>query len=209
MKIEYKVDDIPNYPYLFIRDGGFVYLTNKHTGEIERKLTINESIEMWVNEYKTNPLFRKYYQSDLFFPKQTPDTATTLKELRSLCSDNTRTGRGDTGYLIDFLTKDMCTVSETKILTLISQYVDVWNYSVISIQDIRNGMSIGDKQVRRVYKSLITKGLITELNSKFDSNGKWCLLVKIHPRLYWKGRWSAFANACNEHYEYSDPISIQ
>lgn len=206
---EYKIHDIPDYPYLFIRDGGFVYLTNKHTGEIERTLTLYEYVNIWTNEYKTNQCFLKHYQSDLFLPKNNPDTATTLKELRSLCSDNTRTGRGDTGYLVDFLTSDKCNVTETKLLTLLSKHVDVWNYSVCTWNDIKDGMSVGEKQLKRVYTSLIDKGLMIELNNKFEAGGKhWCLLIKIHPRLFWKGRYSAFINAVSDHYEYSENISL-
>lgn len=202
----YRVDDIPKYDNLFIRDGGRVFVVNKHTGEILHNLSVMEYCNLWVNEYLTNVNMRKFYQRGLFNPKSNPDTAQDLKELKKLCSDTSRTGRGDTGYLLDFMLLDSCTISESKMLKVLCDCVEVWNYSVISWEDLKHRMSVGDKQVRRVYTALLEKGLVMELNRKFEAEDKWCYLIKIHPKLFWKGRYSAFIAKVAASYEYGPDI---
>ena len=204
--IMYRVDDIPKYDNLFIRDGERVFVVNKYTGEILQSLSVLDYCDFWSNEYRTNEVVRKYYEKGLFFPKPTPDTATNIKELKSLCSDSSRTGRGDNGYLLDFMLLDSCTITESKMLKLVCDNVVVWNYSVMPWSQIKKGMNTGDKQTRRVYLSLLSKGLIIELTTKFEDEDGWSHLIKVHPKLFWKGRYSAFMAAVADSYEYGPDL---
>src|SRR5690606_40227876 len=59
----------PHYPTLFIRDGDFVYATNKDTGEITNTLSLGEYVMLWRKEFKENPYVNHYYTKGLFQPR--------------------------------------------------------------------------------------------------------------------------------------------
>jgi len=205
---EYLVHDIPKYPLLFIRDGGWVYMTNKHTGEICDRLTLGESCLLWRYERQTNPLFISFYGKGLTFPKPSPDTAGNITELLKLCSDKTRRRKGDDGFLMDFIWQDSCTVTETKLFRYICTNVEVWNYAAVDEDSMVMSLGKGVRHTRDTFKSLVSKGLIKVINPKFDCYGDWKTLVKVHPKLYWKGRYSAWLVAIGETYEYGDIAEI-
>jgi hypothetical protein len=207
---EYRVDDIPDYPFLFIRDGAFVYMTNKHTGEISEALSVSEYCQLWNRERQTNPLFISYYEKGYSYPKPSPDTAKNISELVKLCSDKTRHRKGDDGFLLDFMWQEgsTLTITETKLFRYICTNVEVWNYSVVTEDSMIVTLGKGLRHTRDTFKSLESKGLIRVLNTKFDCHGEWKTLVKVHPKLYWKGRYSAWLAAIGESYEYEDSPEI-
>jgi hypothetical protein len=205
----YRVDDIPNYPTLFIRDGDFVFVVNKHTGEISDKLTLEQYVDFWREEWDNNPVFRNYYTQEYFAPKDHPDAAKDITELYKLCSDKTRHRKGDDGFLLDFLWADSCTITETKLFKYLCDNVAVWNYSVIDTKDMHTSLGLKSKKnTVRIFKSLQDKGLIKLLDEKFDVKGEWKSLVKLHPKLFWKGRHSAWAVAIGNHYEYGEDVEL-
>lgn len=207
--LEYKIDDIPHYPTLFIRDGDFVFVTNKETGEITNKLTLSEYVDVWREGWNTNPILKSYYTKGLFQPKQDPDTATNTTELKKLCSDNTRHRKGDTGYLLDFLMLDQCSKTESKVFLHLCKKVIVWSYSTTDMDEIQSITELkSNKQVKAVWKSLQDKGLLSVVNTNFHIDGEYKTLVKLHPRIYWEGRYSAWAVKCKADYEYEDSISL-
>lgn len=206
---EYVVDDIPNYPILYIRDGDFVFVTDKHTGEIYKKVTLDEYIEIWDYEWNNNTTFRDFYTQGYSIPKNHPDTAKDLSELHKLCSDKTRHRKGDDGFLLDFLWNEDCTLTETKLFKYLCENVIVWNYSVVDQDSFKGALKLKSKKhAGRVFKSLEEKGLIKLLHDRFDLGGTWKSLVKVHPKLYWKGRYSAWAVAIGLSYEYGEDIEI-
>jgi hypothetical protein len=206
---EFIVDDIPNYPILYIRDGGFFFATDKHTGEIYKKLTVWEYVSVWVDEWNNNPIFNEYYTKGYSVPKDHPDTAKNIAELLRLCSDKTRHRKGDDGFLLDFLWDDSCTLTETKLFKYLCDNVVVWNYSVIDPSDMHIALGLKSKKnTGRLFKSLQEKGLIKLLDDKFDVKCEWRSLVKVHPKLYWKGRHSAWAVAIGNHYEYGEDVEL-
>jgi len=206
---EFIVDDIPNYPILYIRDGDFVFATDKHTGEIYKKLTLWEYVSVWVDGWNNNPLFNEYYTKGYSVPKDHPDTAKDIAELLRLCSDKTRHRKGDDGFLLDFLWDDSCTLTETKLFKYLCDNVVVWNYSVIDPADMHTALGLKSKKnTGRLFKSLQEKGLIKLLDDKFDVKGEWRSLVKVHPKLFWKGRHSAWAVAIGNQYEYGEDVEL-
>lgn len=206
---EYVVDDMPNYPILYIRDGDFVFVTDKHTGEIYKKATITEYVQLWCEEWHSNTVFREYYTKGYFVPKQHPDAAKDIVELYKLCSDKTRHRKGDDGFLLDFLWKDHCTLTETKLFKYLCNNVAVWNYSVIDPTDMHTALGLKSKKnTGRIFKALQEKGLIKLLDEKFDVKGEWRSLVKVHPKLFWKGRHSAWAVAIGNQYEYGEDVEL-
>lgn len=205
----FRVDDIPNYPFLFIREGVFVFKTDKHTGEISEVLRLYEYCYQWEILYRYCPAFRDFYAKGLFFPKDNPDTARNTAELLKLCSDKTRHRKGDEGFLLHFLWKDQCTLTETKLFKLLCDLVVVWNYAVLDDLDLHTKLNLKSKKhAGRVFASLEQKGLIKTINSKFDDGGEWKKLVKVHPKLYWKGRHSAWALAIGNTYEYGEDVEL-
>lgn len=206
---EYAIDDIPNYPILYIRDGDFVFVTDKHTGEIYKKATLWEYVDIWLDEWNNNFIFREFYTKGYSVPKDHPDTAKDIAELYKLCSDKTRHRKGDDGFLLDFLWKDQCTLNETKLFKYLCDNVAVWNYSVIDPNDMHIKLELKSKKnTGRIFKSLQDKGLIKLLDEKFDVKGEWKSLVKVHPKLYWKGRHSAWAVAIGNQYEYGEDVEL-
>lgn len=206
---EYVIDDIPNYPILYIRDGDFVFVTDKHTGEIYKKVTLWEYADIWLEEWNNNFVFRDFYTKGYSVPKDHPDTAKDIVELYKLCSDKTRHRKGDDGFLLDFLWNDSCTLTETKLFKYLCDNVAVWNYSVIDLNDMHTALGLKSKKnTGRIFKSLQDKGLIKLLDEKFDVKGEWKSLVKVHPKLYWKGRHSAWAVAIGNQYEYGEDVEL-
>lgn len=206
---QFIVDDIPNYPILYIRDGDFVFATDKHTGEIYKKLTLWEYVSVWVDEWNNNPIFNEYYTKGYSVPKDHPNTAKDIAELLRLCSDKTRHRKGDDGFLLDFLWDDSCTLTETKLFKYLCDNVVVWNYSVIDPTDMHTALGLKSKKnTGRLFKSLQEKGLIKLLDDKFDVKGEWKSLVKVHPKLFWKGRHSAWAVAIGNQYEYGEDVEL-
>jgi hypothetical protein len=205
----YRIDDIPNYPTLFIRDGDFVFVVNKHTGEISDKLTLEQYVDFWREEWEINTNVRGYYTQEYFAPKDHPDAAKDITELYKLCSDKTRHRKGDDGFLLDFLWADSCTITETKLFKYLCDNVAVWNYSVIDTKDMHISLGLKSKKnTVRIFKSLQDKGLIKLLDEKFDVKGEWKSLVKLHPKLFWKGRHSAWAVAIGNQYEYGEDVEL-
>lgn len=203
------VDDIPDYPILYIRDGDFVFVTDKHTGEIYSKVGLAEYIEIWIDEWNNNPVFKEYYMKGYSVPKDHPDTAKDIVELYKLCSDKTRHRKGDDGFLLDFLWNDSCTLTETKLFKYLCDNVAVWNYSVIDTTDMHTALGLKSKKnTGRIFKALQEKGLIKLLDEKFDVKGEWRSLVKVHPKLFWKGRHSAWAVAIGNQYEYGEDVEL-
>lgn len=210
-KYEYvfQIDDIPNYPILYIRDGDFVFVTDKNTGEILKKASLQEYVEIWWEEWSNNFTFKDFYTKGYSVPKDHPDTAKDIVELYKLCSDKTRHRKGDDGFLLDFLWKDQCTLNETKLFKYLCDNVAVWNYSVIDPNDMHIKLELKSKKnTGRIFKSLQDKGLIKLLDEKFDVKGEWKSLVKVHPKLYWKGRHSAWAVAIGNQYEYGEDVEL-
>lgn len=206
---QYAIDDIPNYPILYIRDGDFVFVTDKHTGEIYKKATLQEYVEIWWEGWNNNFTFKDFYTKGYSVPKDHPDTAKDIAELYKLCSDKTRHRKGDDGFLLDFLWKDQCTLNETKLFKYLCDNVAVWNYSVIDHNDMHIKLELKSKKnTGRIFKSLQDKGLIKLLDEKFDVKGEWKSLVKVHPKLYWKGRYSAWAVAIGNQYEYGEDVEL-
>lgn len=123
--------------------------------------------------------------------------------------DKTRHRKGDDGFLLDFLWNDSCTLNETKLFKYLCDNVAVWNYSVIDTNDMHIKLELKSKKnTGRIFKSLQEKGLIKLLDEKFDVKGEWRSLVKVHPKLYWKGRHSAWAVAIGNHYEYGEDVEL-
>lgn len=206
---EFIVDDIPNYPALYIRDGASIFVVYKHTGEISNKLTVTEYVKLWRHEWDNNHDFKYYYTKDYYVPKAHPDAAKDIAELYKLCSDKTRHRKGDDGFLLDFLWDDSCTLTETKLFKYLCDNVAVWNYSVINPSDMHTAIGLKSKKnTGRIFKSLQEKGLIKLLDEKFDVKGEWRSLVKVHPKLYWKGRHSAWLVAIGSHYEYGEDVEL-
>lgn len=206
---QHVVDDIPNYPILYVRDGDFVFVVDKHTGEIYKKLTLRDYVSVWVDEWNNNPIFNEYYTKGYSVPKDHPNTAKDIVELYKLCSDKTRHRKGDDGFLLDFLWDDSCTLTETKLFKYLCDNVVVWNYSVIDPTDMHIALGLKSKKnTGRLFKSLQEKGLIKLLDDRFDVKGEWRSLVKVHPKLFWKGRHSAWAVAVGNHYEYGEDVEL-
>jgi len=197
----YGIDDIPNYPFLFIREGGFVFVTDKHTGEISEKLTVGEYCDRWMFEYKNNPDWKAYFGKGYTTPKASPDTARDITELHKLCSDTTRHKKGDDAYLLDFMLNGGLAISESSVLVWLCANVQVWSYVYTNYDLIAKGMNKDIKYINTTVKKLERKGMLKILNKKFD-NGLY--LIKIHPKIIWKGRYSAFAVAAGESYEYTE-----
>lgn len=205
----YRIDDVPNYPTLFMRDGDFVFAVDKYTGGISNKLTLTKYVYCWRQEWDNSPVFRSYYTQDYFVPKDHPDTAKDIAELYKLCSDKTRHRKGDDGFLLDFLWADSCTITETKLFKYLCDNVAVWNYSVVDTKDMHTSLGLKSKKnTGRIFKSLQDKGLIKLLDEKFDVKGEWKSLVKLHPKLFWKGRHSAWAVAIGNQYEYGEDVEL-
>jgi len=206
---EFAIDDIPNYPILYIRDGDFVFVTDKYTGEIYKKATLWEYVDIWLDEWNNNFIFRDFYTKGYSVPKDHPDTAKDIVELYKLCSDKTRHRKGDDGFLLDFLWNDSCTLNETKLFKYLCDNVAVWNYSVLDTNDMHIKLELKSKKnTGRIFKSLQDKGLIKLLDEKFDVKGEWRSLVKVHPKLFWKGRHSAWTIAIGNHYEYGEDVEL-
>lgn len=201
----FPIDDIPNYPVLFIRDGAFVFVVQKATGEISERLTLSQYVDRHIAELKNNPAYRDFYFGGYFNPKDSPDTARTIKELRQLCSDSTRHVKGYDSYFLDFLTTEQANVTQHKMFTWICKNVVVWNYSVFSIEEVLTSVPRTKRQARTVFQELQDKGLIKVVTDKFEGKKDWRLLVKVHPKLYWKGRYTAWASRAGMDYEYEDP----
>ncbi len=206
---EWLLHNIPDYPFLFIREGVFVFKTDKYTGEISEVLCLYEYCYQWMILYRYCPAFRDFYTKGLFFPKDNPDMERNTVELLKLCSDKTRHRKGDEGFLLHFLWKDQCTLTETKLFKLLCDLVVVWNYAVLDDSDLHTKLNLKSKKhAGRVFTSLEQKGLIKTINTKFDDGGDWKKLVKVHPKLYWKGRHSAWALAIGNTYEYGEDVEL-
>lgn len=206
---QFVVDDVPDYPILYVGDGDFVFVVDKHTGEICKKVTVSEYVDLWRYEWDNNPIFKGYYTKGYYTPKEHPDTAKDIAELLKLCSDKTRHRKGDDGFLLDFLWDDSCTLTETKLFKYLCDNVVVWNYSVINPTDLHTALGLKSrKNTGRLFKSLQEKGLIKLLDDKFDVKGEWRSLVKVHPKLFWKGRHSAWAVAIGNQYEYGEDVEL-
>lgn len=204
-----QVHDIPGYPILYIRSGGVVFVTDKHTGEIYKRIDLSQYCDLWISERDTNPIVAAYYQKEYLRPKSHPDTARDIGELKELCSDKTRHRKGNDGFLLDFMCSDDCSLSETKLFRYLCTQVVVWNYSVIQPKELHNAVGFESKKyVARMFKSLEDKGLVKLINSNFDVKGKLMSLVKVHPKIYWKGRYSAWAVAIGQDYEYEESLSL-
>lgn len=205
----YRVDDIPNYDNLFIRDGRRVFVVNKHTGEILHNLSVLEYCDFWVNDYTTNKDMQKFYRRGLFSPKGNPDTAQNIKELRKLCSDTTRHRKGDTGYLLDFLMADACNKTESKLFLHLTKNIIVWNYAVVNYSDLPDVTGVKtSKQLKTIWQNIQEKGLMQVLNENFKVEDGYCILVKVHPKVYWEGRYTAWIAKCKADYEYEDAITV-
>lgn len=209
MTLIYKIDDIPNYPYFWIRDDDSIYITDKISGLIEKVISIDNLDVAWHEECANNEVFNDFYRKGYVYPDKDPDTAQNIKELKNYCSDNTRHRKGDTGYLLDFIMDDKCNKTESKIFLHLCKNVIVWNYAITTMDELKSVAELkSDKQLKSVWKSMQEKGLLQVVNTEFEANGTYCMLVKVHPKLYWEGRYSAWLVKCKADYEYEDPISI-
>lgn len=206
--ISFPVHDIPNYPTLFIRDGDLVFVVDKATGEISNTLSLSEYVDTWLSELSESLDMQKYYLGAYRIPKQHPDTARTIQELKELCSDGSRHRKGDTEYLLDFIHRDECTATETKVFMQLCKLVVVWNYLHVDKTKIHISVGLSSRQCNRVMKSLEDKGLIKTLTDRFESKSGWESLIKVHPKLFWKGRYSAWAISNTLNYEYEDALEL-
>ena len=136
----FPVDDIPNFNYLYIREGDIVFKIDKHTGEICIQMSLEEYVSEWRSLWQTNSTFKEYYTQGYTFPKEDPDTSKDIDELRKRCSDSTRHKKGNTEYIIDFLTDDSLTITEVKLLKFLISKVEVWNYAISTYQEIASSL---------------------------------------------------------------------
>lgn len=207
---EHPIHNIPNYPTLYIRDGAFVFMVDKTTGEISNKLSLRQYVEHWRKELETNEHVFKYYMGNYFHPKPSPDTATNIKELHRLCSDRSREKRGTDGFLLDFLWAEKISLTETKLFKYLCDNAIVWNYSALDECQLQEILNLSTKrQARVVYAKLQDKGLVKIVYPDFEIDGEYRHLVKLHPMLFWKGRKSAWKVAIGESYEYGENITLE
>lgn len=207
-ELTFPVCDIPNHPFLFIREGAFVFQTNKETGEISKQLSLPEYADVWRNEWENNPYFRSYYTKGYFIPKESPDTARNIPELKKLCSDNTRHIKGTDAYFLDFILSDQVNTTQSKMFAWMCKHVVVWNYSIFSMEHLFKSTPLTKKQTKAVFAELQDKKLIKVVTDRFEGNVAWSLLVKLHPKLHWKGRYSAWAAHLKLEYEYEQPMEM-
>lgn len=213
---EYVTHDIPGYEYMFLREDaeyehtvvGTIMMFSKITGEVIRHMSVDEYCAYWANEVQTNPKVNAYYKKGYSTPKKSPDTATSMANLLRLCSDKTRHKKGEDSYLLDFIWSKSLSVTETELFRVICDQVVVWNYAVLDETTLPDALGKDTKYTRRLYKALQDKGLIRVLSTKFDDGGQWKSFIKVHPRLYWKGRISAWKAAIGAEYEYEDSIKL-
>lgn len=203
----FPVHDIPDYEYLFIRNGEQVFVVSKETGEFVETLSLSDYTNLWRREWQNNPAFKSYYLQGIKKPDN-PDKAETLDELKSLCSDKTRHRRGNEGYLLDFLLNDSLTKTEIKLFDHLVKNVVVWNYSVVDYNNLSTVLSLSDRQLRNLWRSLQDKGLVSVVNTQFLTDDGWRYLVKVHPMIHWEGRYSAWAAKCRAEYEYEDALTL-
>jgi hypothetical protein len=213
---EYVTHDIQGYDYMYIREDthtedsiiGSVFMFSKTTGEVVQRFTVDEYCLHWKNEVDTNTKVSSFYKKGYNSPRKSADSATNIATLIRLCADKTRHRKGQDAYLLDFIWSKSMTLTETELFKIICEHVVVWNYSVFDESTLSTLLGKDTKYTRRVYKALQDKGLIRVLSTKFDNSGVWNSFVKVHPRLYWKGRVSAWAVAVGEAYEYEDSIKL-
>ncbi|MNN67669.1 hypothetical protein D3C81_1833150 [compost metagenome] len=80
---------------------------------------------------------------------------------------------------------------------------------MIDPNDMHTALGLKSKKnTGRIFKALQEKGLIKLLDEKFDVKGEWKSLVKVHPKLFWKGRHSAWAVAIGNQYEYGEDVEL-
>ncbi len=161
---------------------------NEETGEVILTQPLDEYISEW----------RASYVSEYPIYSNNQHTATSTKELKKLCSDSSRNVKGDTGYILDFLMDGDLTKTEAKIILHLCKKIIVWNYATTTLTEIQNIASLSTmKQTKNVWKSLQDKGLLTVVSNSFDDYGYTRILIQIHPKLYWEGRFSAWAIQAN------------
>lgn len=206
--MNYQIHDIPNYPTLFIRDGDFVFVTNKDTGEISIKLSVGDYCTLWCNEFNSNLDVNKFYTKGYVYPKDSPDTARDITTLKALCSDNIKHIKGDQSYFLDFLNSDLVNTTHTKMFMWLCKQVVVWNYSVFYMEELYKNTPRSRKQTKAAFQQLQDKKLVHVITNKFEGKQGWMLLVKVHPKLYWKGRYTAWAVKSGLDYEYEDSFLL-
>lgn len=203
------LSEINGYTKDVLKDGNQFIVFDTDTGEVIGTFDTNGYVNWWLGEWNSNQVFRDHFTKGYRYPSLNPDDSKNMKELLAACSDKTRHRKGDTGYLLDYLMTGKLSKTESKIFIHLSKKLEVWNYCVTTFEEIKSVSELkSDKQVRTVWKSLQTSGLVTLVNTEFQYNKSYCWLVKLHPKLCWEGRYSAWLASLHADYEYEDSVTL-
>lgn len=167
---------------------------NEETGEV----ILTQPLDEYISEWRESPERKALHASEYPIHSNNQHTATSAKELKKLCSDSSRHVKGDTGYVLDFMMDGSLSKTESRILLHLCKKVIVWNYATTTLTEIQNISCLTTmRQTKNVWKSLCDKGMLTIINESFDDYGHTRILIQIHPKLYWEGRFSAWAIHAN------------
>lgn len=142
------------------------------------------------------------------YPKPQPEFLfiRDLAELKKHCSDSSRTLRGDTGYLLDFLFLGLLEDSEMRVMLSICRDTEVHNYSCTTIEIITKRSGVHRKTVLRAIRTLEKKNLLKKIREDFDYEGVTMILFEVSPNVSFKGSYYKHIIKCRKHGRYDGSL---
>lgn len=120
------------------------------------------------------------------------------ESLRKYCSDNSRSPRGDSGYLVDFLCMNLITPAEMKVIDCLCKYNEVHNFCITTNEDVALATNLHIKTVRRTIKLLEDKNLATVITYHFMIEDSITTLYRVHPKIAFKGSYYKHKILCED-----------
>ena len=130
------------------------------------------------------PEGERYVGIELKYPSECVTQKELLKSLRALDGYYKNRPKVNTSVLLEMATEDVLSAQQLRMVKYIAENLSGWNYCMTSISEIRDATRVSAKNFSRVLSSLSPTYLKVQHR---DTPSRGCLVLKINPKIAWKG----------------------
>lgn len=130
------------------------------------------------------PEGERYVGIELKYPSECVTEKDLMKSLRALDGYYKNRPRVNTSILLEMATEDVLSAQQLRMVKYVAENLSGWNYCMTTISEMRDAARVSAKNFSRVLSSLSPVYLRVQHR---DTPERGCLVIKINPKIAWKG----------------------
>ena len=145
------------------------------------------------------PEGERYVGIELKYLSECTTKKDMIKTLRSMDGFYMNKPKVNTEELLEMATEDMLTPQQLRMVKFIGENLTGWNYCITTTSEIREATRVSKNNFARVLSSLSPEYLRVQHR---DDPKRGDIVLKINPRIAWKGDYTCRDAATNNWYEH-------